>query len=145
MLQKPLTDFKNTRAFSLDYGSQDIQLLTNLKALIEDHYKENRDPEFYSGLLSISLKRLNRLVDLYLGSTVYQLLQDRVHLEIIHLLKFTTLSSKQISFDLGICDPAYLSYCFKRITGLTPMAYRKQYQNLSFFKSQDMKTEIYGS
>lgn len=123
--------------FSRDNLPQDIRLVMNLQTLIENNYKTNRDPGFYSQLLNISLKRLNRLVALYLGSTVYQLLQDRVHVEVICLLKFSTLSVKQISFELGVCDPSYFSRCFKKITGMRPLKFRKMYRDLSFFKGAE--------
>lgn len=120
--------------FIRDNLPQDIQLVMNLKTLIESHYKVNRDPGFYSQLLNISLKRLNRLVALYLGSTVYQLLQERVHIEVIRLLKYSTLSVKQISFELGVCDTSYFTHCFKKLTGMCPLKFRKMYRDLSFFK-----------
>jgi AraC-like DNA-binding protein len=114
--------------FRGDYVPPDIRLAHGLQALIERHFRERREAEFYSGSLHISLKRLNRLTNHYHQKTVYQLLQERLHQEAELLLKHTTLSAKQVAFELGVCDPAHFSKCFKKITGMRPGEYRKRHQ-----------------
>jgi AraC-like DNA-binding protein len=106
-------------------------MVDELCALIEKRFKEERDPAYYSNQLSISLKRLNRLTNYYFQKTVYQLLQDRLHHEAELLLKHTTLTAKQIALELGVCDPAHFSKCFKKITGKSPLQYRRKHNFLS--------------
>lgn len=53
--------------------------------------------------------------------------QDQVKIAAVkRQLETSELSVKQISHQLGFCDPSYLSSYFKRHTGLTARAYRKQ-------------------
>lgn len=109
----------------------DIRVVRDLGSLIESRFREEHSPEYYSGCLYISLKRLNRLVLHYHNKTVYQLIQRRLQREAELLLRHTTLSAKQIAHALGVCDPAYFSRCFKQNTGLSPLEYRKTFLNKS--------------
>lgn len=112
--------------FRGDYVPPDIRQVRELQALIERHFRETRDLEFYSRSLKITLSRLNTLTQAHLGRTVHGLLQDRLHEEAVKLLLYTTLSVKQIAFELGMNDPAYFFRCFKRITGMPPGDFRKR-------------------
>jgi len=111
--------------FQEEYVPPDIRLVRELKSLIEHYFREIREPEFYSNKLNISLKRLNRLTGYYEQKTVYQLVQDRLHREAELLLRHTTLTAKEIAMELGVCDAAHFSKCFKAVTGLTPGAFRR--------------------
>jgi AraC-like DNA-binding protein len=111
--------------FASGFIPADIKLVQDLKSLIDLHFKTIRDPEFFSDQLNISLRRLNRLTQHYCKQSVYQMLQCRLHQEAELLLKYTTLSAKEIANELGVCDPAHFNKCFKRITGLCPLEYRK--------------------
>src|SRR5688500_1677528 len=108
---KNLIQLKDAGVFQASYVPADFQIVLNLQELIEVHFKDKRDPEYYSSSLNISLKRLNRLTMAYSHKSVYQLLQDRLHREAELLLKHTTLTAKQIAFELGVCDPAHFSKC----------------------------------
>jgi AraC-like DNA-binding protein len=114
-----------------EYVPPDVRLVHELQALIEKHFREIREPGFYSSRLNISLKRLNRLTSHYHQKTVYQLVQECVHREAEQLLKHTSLSAKQIAFELGVCDPAHFSKCFKKLTGKSPLQYRRKHNSLS--------------
>ena len=46
------------------------------------------------------------------------------------LLKGTTLKASAVAFEAGYNDAHYFSYIFKKNTGLTPLEYRAQYQNV---------------
>jgi len=43
-----------------------------------------------------------------------------------HMLETTELSSAQIAAELGFCDPKYFSTLFKKITGSSPLKYRRE-------------------
>jgi AraC-like DNA-binding protein len=101
-------------------------MVDELRVLIEKHFKDHHNPLYYSKQLHISLKRLNRLTNYYHQKTVYELLQHRLHHEAELLLKHTTLTAKEIAFELGVCDPAHFSKCFKKLTGKSPLQYRRK-------------------
>jgi AraC-like DNA-binding protein len=109
-----------------NYISPDRKLMDRLQELIEANFKVRRELCFYCDALSISLKRLNRITGFYFKKSLYQLLQDRIHQEAVLLLSSTMLTSREICFELGVCDPAHFSKCFKQMTGMSPSEFRKE-------------------
>ncbi|WP_121201813.1 helix-turn-helix domain-containing protein [Mucilaginibacter gracilis] len=112
--------------FHTGYTPPDLQQVISLQNLIEVHFRQERDLEFYAGKMHLTLPRLNNLTRAHLGKTLYELLQDRLHEEAEKLLKHTTLTAKDIAYELGMNDPAYFFRCFKRVTGMRPREFRKQ-------------------
>ena len=103
----------------------DLRLVQDFKMLLERNYKTQKRMEFYSERIGISFRRLNAICISHLGKTLYELIQERRFNESLKLLKFTTLSVKEISYYLGFSDPPYFIRVFKKQTGVTPGGYRK--------------------
>jgi len=106
---------------------REMLIIRDLYLLVERRYKKERSPLYYGKQLGVHLKRLNQLSLEYMGYTIYEYVQQRVHNEAIHLLKHTILTSKQISYELGICDPGYFCRCFKKLTGVNPKGFRENH------------------
>jgi len=70
--------------------------------------------------LGLSLYQLNEITSFYLGQTVYELLQNRIHKEAKYLLQYTHHSVKEITYILGCSDLACFCRCFKQRIGKTP-------------------------
>lgn len=121
---------KRLRLIDSDYISPDIVIIQNLKKLVENNFTKRKEQEFYCEELHVSSARLNTLTKTYLDRSVYQVIQDRIHAEALLLLTYTTLSVKQITYELGLSDQGYFCRCFKKVTGLRPSQYRKLYQVL---------------
>lgn len=100
-------------------------LLVRLGATIEEHYKQERSQVFYCEKLNIDLYRLNNILIHHTGKTLFAILQDRIHQEALNLLTYSSLSVKQISFELGCSDPPYLTRCFKKREGVSPIQFRR--------------------
>lgn len=99
-------------------------LYLRLQACIEAHYRTRRDVQAYARLLHLSAGHLNASIKQQSGKTVLQHLHERQLLEAKRLLYNTELSVKEIAFDLGFQDASYFNRFFRRLTGLTPLAYR---------------------
>jgi len=112
--------------FPAHYTPPDLQKVMMLQKLIEVHFRQERDLNFYAKRMHLTLPRLNNLTRAHLGKTLYELLQDRLHEEAEKLLKHTSLTAKDIAYELGMNDPAYFFRCFKRVTGMRPREFRKQ-------------------
>ena len=54
-------------------------------------------------------------------------IKDRILLEAKRLLVHTTLTAKEIGYELGYEDPAYFSRLFVQKTGETPSGYRSKF------------------
>jgi len=123
------TAFISNRSAHFQQGHipADLRLLQSFHVLLEENFREVRDPDFFSHRLGVTLIRLNKLTQGHLGMTVYQAIQYRLHQEALKLLKFTTLSVKEITFELGMDSPSYFCRCFRRIMKMSPLEYRGKF------------------
>ena len=99
--------------------------LFRLSTLVEQHYREHRSIAFYADALGITPKHLNTLCRQYLQKTVSDMQHERLLLESKRLLYFSSLSVKEIAYNLGFEDASYFVRFFKRLTGTTPQFMRK--------------------
>ena len=96
-----------------------------LMKLLSDHYREQRNVEFYAEKMHISSKHLSRVIRNYTGKSVHQWIDEFVALEIKNLLKYSNMSIQQISYSLHFPNPSFMGQYFKRITGMTPGEYKR--------------------
>ncbi|WP_187264743.1 AraC family transcriptional regulator [Pontibacter beigongshangensis] len=98
--------------------------LFQLSHLVEEHFREHRPITFYADALAITPKHLNSLCRQYLNTTVADMQHERLLLESKRLLYFSSLSVKEIAFELGFEDASYFVRFFRRLTSTTPMQFR---------------------
>jgi AraC family transcriptional regulator, transcriptional activator of pobA len=98
--------------------------LFKLSKLIEENYLEHKPIAFYANALDITPKHLNNLCRQYLNTTVADKQNARLLLEGKRLLYFTSLSVKEIAYQLGFEDASYFVRFFRRWAGTTPMQFR---------------------
>ena len=96
-----------------------------LMTLLSEHYRDQRNVEFYAEKMHISSKHLSRVIRNYTGKSVHQWIDEFVALEIKNLLKYSNMSIQQISYFLNFPNPSFMGQYFKRITGMTPGEYKK--------------------
>ena len=114
--------------------SADIKLLSRYQKLIELHFREDADidyngklhsPSFYAELLNVHPNHLNAVVKGISGKTALQ----HIHSHLMHLAKSyltqTSLSIKEIAYQLHFDAPNNFNNFFKKQTQTTPGAYRK--------------------
>lgn len=94
--------------------------------LIGRHYTSQQNTAFYADKLGLTAKKLNAIALQHFGSTVKQLLQKNLLLAIKREIKMGEKNMKEIAFDLGFEDPAYLTHFFKKHTGQTPTQFRNE-------------------
>lgn len=96
-----------------------------LEQVLEQHYKLEKSPSFYADAMNITLKHLNRICKETLNQTVTEIIANRIVLESKRLLTNPTQSVNQIADELGFDDYSYFTRLFKKKTGSTPSAFRK--------------------
>lgn len=123
MFSKPLYDPDIEATLRKAYVSPEL-VLQRLEALIEEHYKEQKDPQFYSDALGYGLRTLNDLCRLREKTTIFGLVQARVLLEAKRLALSTAMPVKLIAYELGFNNPAYFCRFFKKETAMTVVEWR---------------------
>ncbi|WP_306354141.1 AraC family transcriptional regulator [Flavobacterium sp. '19STA2R22 D10 B1'] len=98
----------------------------NFRTTLEKNFKNIKRPAGYAGLLNISTSYLNECVSQVTGYSVSHHILQRVMLEARRLLYHSDQSIKEISIALGYEDPDYFSRSFKKIVGVSPIAFKNK-------------------
>ena len=115
----------NMMLSSVGVKERSSEYFERLMNLLSEHYKEQRNVEFYAEKMHISSKHLSRVIRSFTGKSVHQWIDEFVALEIKNLLKYSNMSIQQISYHLNFPNPSFMGQYFKRITGMTPGEYKK--------------------
>jgi AraC family transcriptional activator of pobA len=78
--------------------------------------------------IGISERHLSRIIRAATGQSAAALIEATVIREACRLLVYTRATIAAIGYDLGFDDPSYFSRAFRRVTGLSPGAYRKGFE-----------------
>ncbi|OYU35948.1 helix-turn-helix domain-containing protein [Novosphingobium sp. PASSN1] len=99
---------------------RDDPRLTRFRQLVELHYRQHRDLDFYAGALGLTRRTLSRLTAAQLGCSPMDLIHRRLRLEAQRLLRYTNATATQVAAELGFEDPSYFSRFYLRMTGKRP-------------------------
>lgn len=107
------------------YEEEKFDLIRQFNLLVEYHYRKEHQVQFYAGLLNKSPKTLTNLFAHFNYSTPSEIIQGRVITEAKRLFLYTTMSSKEIAYELGFSDAGHFSRFFKNATKQNPSELRK--------------------
>lgn len=105
---------------SIDPQERADQRLDRFRQLVELHYRDHRDLDFYAGSLGLTRRTLSRLTAARLGCSPMDVIHRRLVLEAHRLLRFTNATATQVATELGFEDPSYFSRFYQRRTGRRP-------------------------
>jgi AraC-type DNA-binding domain-containing proteins len=91
---------------------------------VEQHFRENRNMNYYVNLLEISEKALSREIKTLTGKTPKAYIDSRIILEAKRLLSYSSLSVKEIGYELGFDEPTNFNKFFRKHVGKTPLQFR---------------------
>ena len=99
-------------------------------ALLEENFQRPVSVSFYAEKLFMSSRNLNLICQQILQKSASEIIQTRKLLEAKSLLLTTSKSINEIGFEIGYQEKAYFSNIFKKKTGQTPTAFRKEAKKL---------------
>lgn len=99
--------------------------LQQFRQLLEGNFRSHWPVSLYAERLGISYDRLHAICRRELGKGPKALVAERLAREAGLGLERSTMSIEQLSHALGFRDPAHFSHFFKRMTGVTPGAFRR--------------------
>jgi AraC family transcriptional regulator, transcriptional activator of pobA len=102
------------------------QLMQKFNKLVEEKFVELHKVSDYADLLNVSPNYLSETIKKVSGKTAGEQIQDRLILEAKRLLLHSSISAKEVSYQLNFNDPSYFSRFFKTNTGMSPEEFRKQ-------------------
>jgi AraC-like DNA-binding protein len=108
-------------------GNRTTDIARQFHSMLKTEFRVIKAPSEYAAALNISLSYLNECVKTNTGMPVSTCIQQEIMLEAKRLLYYTSLTVKEIAYDLGYEDHTYLSRLFLKATGVTPGQFRKDY------------------
>lgn len=96
--------------------------------LLEANIGVMKNVNKYAGLLNLSLYQLNAITKSSVGKTVSELINKQIILEAKRNLLATPAQIKDIADHLGYEDTSYFIRFFKKQTGYSPEAFRKNFK-----------------
>lgn len=91
---------------------------------VEQHFRENRNTEYFVDLLGVNEKILSKEVKMLTGKTPKVYIDSRIILEAKRLLLYSNMSVKEIGFELGFDEPTNFNKYFRKHTEITPVQFR---------------------
>lgn len=106
--------------------------------LVEAHYKEKHTVADYADLMLIAPKTLTHKFKRMNLPQPNEVIKNRIILEAKRLLVHTSMSAKEIAYELGYEDPAYFSRLFFIKTGESPSVFKAKYLNQNSTEAADL-------
>lgn len=107
-------------------GMSGLQRINEVMAYLGENYKRRLTGEIIEKELSYNFDYLNQQFRQHMHMSIFKMLQKIRMDESKILLQTTTDTVGAISDAVGYDDAAYFSRCFKKLTGYTPLEYRKK-------------------
>ena len=110
-----------------DAPSQRVnQMYERFITLVSEYHNRERGMAFYADKMCITPKYLSKIVKQASGRSGPDWIDSFVILEAKNLLKYTSKPIKEIVWQLHFPNPSVFNKFFRKHTGLTPSAYRKE-------------------
>ena len=114
---------QNQSKSSID--SSKLILFQKFTSLVENHYTESRNANFYAEKLAVTYKHLNSICKELMHKTAKSVIDDFIVLQAKRRLTSAEMKSTELAYDLGFEDPTNFTKYFKKQTGLTPISFVK--------------------
>lgn len=98
--------------------------MEQFRQLLDTHYLTLHKPADYAAMLALSPDNFTKRCNKYYKKTPSQMIQERLVLEAKKQLHLTRKSIKEIAFALNFEDEFYFSRFFKKLTQVSPQAFR---------------------
>ncbi len=119
------SDNPNTLTSNNAYLQERFEEFTEL---LEKHVSTQKQVSYYTSSMNLSSYQLNEITKTAVGKTASAMIDEYILLEAKRLLLATPNQIKEIADQLGYEDPSYFIRFFKKHTGLSPDAFRKNFK-----------------
>ncbi|WP_079689986.1 helix-turn-helix domain-containing protein [Ohtaekwangia koreensis] len=105
----------------------ELEFFRKFTRLVEEHYKYKHSVSDYAEILSMASKTITHRFKRLNLLQPNEIIKNRLVLEAKRLLVHTSMTAKEIAFELGYEDPAYFSRQFMIKTGKSPSSFRAKF------------------
>lgn len=101
------------------------KITQQFRKMVAEHFPEHKEVAYYADHLNITPKYLSEVLQVELGKSAKNFIDEFVMMEAKSLLKQTTMSIQEISHWLGFEDASHFTKSFKKLVKNTPSEYRQ--------------------
>ncbi|WP_114749838.1 AraC family transcriptional regulator [Pleomorphovibrio marinus] len=105
------------------------KLATWFKGLVLNHYKDEKAVTYYAGVMGISPAYLAEAVKKVFKTTPKRMINEITFLHAKTLLASSDIGIKELAWSLNFDDYSHFVKFFKKMSGLTPAAFRNALKN----------------
>lgn len=116
---------KKNQCTITDFSDYRFVKFKQFQELLEAHFFEYHNANFYAQKLHISTKTLSNYSKLITSKTAQDLIKERIILEAKRMLAYSELSVKEVAYHLGFQDYAYFTRFFTTNVLETPTDFRR--------------------
>ncbi|MDF0716291.1 AraC family transcriptional regulator [Muricauda sp. 334s03] len=113
-----------------DSANSASETYTHFLHILEENFRRNVKISFYAEKLFMSERNLNIVCQEVMQQSAGEIIETRKLNEAKNLLVNSNKTIAEIGFEIGYNEKAYFSKVFKRKTGYTPTAFRKEMKQL---------------
>jgi AraC-like DNA-binding protein len=119
------TDIKRNQIDDAIQGSElESDFVRRFNVLVETKFRDWHSVSNYADHFLMTPKSLSKKLAKY-NVTPSKVIYDRLMMESKRLLIYSSLSIKEISYELNFDDPSHFSTFFKRHEGMSPLVFKK--------------------
>ena len=107
-------------------GNNSLIRLEKLRQHLEAHFNEDFSLETLAEMAGVSKNYLCRVFRQYTGQTIFEYIIGQRLQQAIIMMRHTEDKMLAIAWRCGFHDLSYFNRAFKRLTGISPAAYRRQ-------------------
>lgn len=112
-----------------------LDIVSRFRGLIDENLSGNWQISDYCEVLGVTSAQLGHACKSMLATTPIALIQEQKLLHAKRQLAYSRVSAAEIAYQLGFDDPAYFSRFFRKLTGTTPVQFRKSRQTFAVHAS----------
>lgn len=106
--------------------SIELNYVVEFKQLVNKKFKNEKRVSLFAEKLNISEKRLNKALSKILNKTAKEIIDERIVLEAKRLLTNTSLTIKEVAYELGYDEPTNFIKFFKKHEAITPTEFKEK-------------------
>ena len=118
--------WKQQHQLTEERQNSDVQFLRKFSKLVEANFRTHHTVADYANILAMTPKSLSKKIGLLSKESPNDIIKNRIILESKRLLAYTSMSVKEIAYNLNYEDDAYFVRFFTKNTGISPTLFRKQ-------------------